>query len=416
MKALLVILVTAASSLAAQQTSPSPFLVHEWGTFTSMQGADGIALEGLHHEEEPLPDFVHDLANLDAAVGGGRGAGVLKFPARSVTQKMETPVIYFHTDVQRRVSVDVTFVHGLLTQFYPVPDVIQAPLEPNWRTVDLGKVEQSTAMWNLDLIPFGEAAPAEIPPVAADQPWSFARQVRAAYVRGVEEPGIERALEAEHYVFYRGLGAFTLPVAVRAEAGGRAIFGNDTAHAIPFGVAMQMTQDGGRFQVLGSVGAAARAQIELGALPLRDTDLVARQVGAVVLRALLDAGLFLDEARAMVATWARQWFRSPGTRVIYLLPRAEVDRVLPLTIRPEPDAMVRVLVGRLEYVTPEVQARVEGALRDSRAGDAGARAAADRVLRDLDRFLEPHLRLAAAKAGDEVVRAIATEMLGTVAR
>ncbi len=35
------------------------FEVHEWGTFTFMQGSNGVGLEGLHHEEEALPHFVH---------------------------------------------------------------------------------------------------------------------------------------------------------------------------------------------------------------------------------------------------------------------------------------------------------------------------------------------------------------------
>ena len=34
---------------AVAKEAPAPFVVHEWGTFTSMQGSDGIGLEGLHH-------------------------------------------------------------------------------------------------------------------------------------------------------------------------------------------------------------------------------------------------------------------------------------------------------------------------------------------------------------------------------
>src|SRR4051794_35372590 len=36
-----------------------PLIVHEWGTFTSMQGSAGADLEGLQHETESLPAFVH---------------------------------------------------------------------------------------------------------------------------------------------------------------------------------------------------------------------------------------------------------------------------------------------------------------------------------------------------------------------
>ncbi|MCA8942848.1 MAG: hypothetical protein KDB80_09845, partial [Planctomycetes bacterium] len=66
----------------------------------------------------------------------------------------------------------------------------------------------------------------------------------------------------------------------------------------------------------------------------------------------------------MIATWSRSWFQGNGTRVIYVLPRAEVDRVLPLTIRPTPKQLVRVLVGRLEFIPPEIERRVERALEE----------------------------------------------------
>src|SRR5262245_16674539 len=73
------------------------FVVHEWGTFTAFEGADGVAMEGLQHETEPLPGFVH--ARLESSTSPfalygdrSRDPGV-----RGVHSKMETPVIYFHT-------------------------------------------------------------------------------------------------------------------------------------------------------------------------------------------------------------------------------------------------------------------------------------------------------------------------------
>ena len=68
------------------------------------------------------------------------------------------------------------------------------------------------------------------------------------------------------------------------------------------------------------------------------------------------------------------------------------DALLPLSIDPVPDRLVRVLVGRLEFVTPEVEA-VGG---DGPAGPRGGRLAgrvcdAARLLR-LGRFLEPQVR------------------------
>src|SRR5262245_49488079 len=69
-------------------TAASDLVVHEWGTFTSVQGADGVSLEGVSHEEEPLPDFVYSRAKVRACPLRARGWKGLEVPAEHVTQKM----------------------------------------------------------------------------------------------------------------------------------------------------------------------------------------------------------------------------------------------------------------------------------------------------------------------------------------
>lgn len=46
-----------ASSTAPGSRAPSAsgLVVHEWGTFTAMQGVDGLAVDGLQHEGDALP-------------------------------------------------------------------------------------------------------------------------------------------------------------------------------------------------------------------------------------------------------------------------------------------------------------------------------------------------------------------------
>ena len=48
-----------------------------------------------------------------------------------------------------------------------------------------------------------------------------------------------------------------------------------------------------------------------------------------------------DEAVAMVSTWKRQWFATPGVRVLYLIPQAWTDASIPLTVSPAPEELVR---------------------------------------------------------------------------
>src|SRR6266849_3214341 len=106
-----VLIVAALAAGPAALTSPlmGTFVVHEWGTFVSMEGSDGLALEGLHHDEADLPAFVHsrsrDQLNLHATIS-----------------KLETPVLYFYPDgaqPAKSVHVRVDFPEGIITQWFP---------------------------------------------------------------------------------------------------------------------------------------------------------------------------------------------------------------------------------------------------------------------------------------------------------
>jgi hypothetical protein len=36
-------------------------IVHEWGTFTTLQDENGRELSGINVDDEPVPKFVHDV-------------------------------------------------------------------------------------------------------------------------------------------------------------------------------------------------------------------------------------------------------------------------------------------------------------------------------------------------------------------
>jgi hypothetical protein len=48
---------------------------------------------------------------------------------------------------------------------------------------------------------------------------------------------------------------------------------------------------------------------------------------------LVARGLYVDEARAMIATWRNSWFEE-GSRLLYILPAQAVSAVLPLSVSP----------------------------------------------------------------------------------
>jgi hypothetical protein len=52
--------VTLLMTLALSCVAQADLKVHEWGTFTSLVGSNGVPQHGMYHEDERLPDFVHD--------------------------------------------------------------------------------------------------------------------------------------------------------------------------------------------------------------------------------------------------------------------------------------------------------------------------------------------------------------------
>ena len=100
-------------------TRTEPLVVHEWGTFTSIAGQDGRAVQWLPLSGPPdLPCFV-DRLRLDIK---GRLSG---------TVRMETPVLYFYAPSETNVNVNVRFKQGLVTEWYPSAAVTPASANPS---------------------------------------------------------------------------------------------------------------------------------------------------------------------------------------------------------------------------------------------------------------------------------------------
>ncbi len=104
------------------EASSNEFVVHEWGTFTSIAGIDSQTLEWTPYRGgAELPGFVY----------GG------KHNARG-TVRMETPVIYFYTPKELTCTVKVSFPQGEITEYYPMPDRLVYPVKAvQWNGVEL---------------------------------------------------------------------------------------------------------------------------------------------------------------------------------------------------------------------------------------------------------------------------------------
>lgn len=371
------LLVTALAALpcipigrAAEPTGdPGKLIVHEWGTFTSFSGSTGAQLEFHPLLNEDLPRFVYDRA---------MQAGVPVFTKARILSRirMETPVTYFYTDRERTVRARVDFPKGVLTEFYP-PVVSMAPAYSASLNSEAGRSKSHLDWGEIRLIPPASLAPHVADPIARDwlqqqvtrtilptdgsdgNHYYHARATDSAFVH-VHRPA-RKAKDAdssevpaqnwiEKFLFYRGVGQFDQPLRVEMNSDGQVRALNPGKKAIRSLICLKINQGEIRGAALDSLEPAASAEF-----PRELTAMTRDDVSQLMIKALVAERLYPREAQAMVNTWADSWFTEEGTRVFYIVPRETTDALLPLTITPTPDETVRVLVGRVECLPPEVE-------------------------------------------------------------
>ncbi len=98
-------------------------------------------------------------------------------------------------------------------------------------------------------------------------------------------------------------------------------------------------------------------------------------------------------------------------RVFYIAPRKVTDSILPLTIDPCPSELTRVLVGRVEIITPEMEAEIEGAAAGLEDSSRSLQDVAAEITQRHGRFAEPVLRTVFEKTNDPNLRARLQELL-----
>jgi hypothetical protein len=215
--------------------------------------------------------------------------------------------------------------------------------------------------------------------------------------------------ETEKFLFYRGLGTFTIPIKATFAAGNKIAIENGGDEPIRHLFLLHVVSGAGAFSYVPEVAArgsvtVARPQPHL-AKKLVDVASMVKGLLPALKEKLVAEGLYEREAEAMVRTWERSYFHTEGFRVLYCVPRSVTDQVLPIAVTPVPKVMTRVLVGRLECITPEVEKEIESALENLSSKDSALVELAQKRLDRLGRFLEPHVRRVLSTTKSDVVTA-----------
>lgn len=352
--ALLVTTLTATAAVLATPTQSPDVVVHEWGTFTTVAGEDGQAINWLPlGGPTDLPCFVNRFKNrLFKVLPGGEQEGPIEYEAARTALvgkvRMETPVVYFYAPSPANVSVSIRFPQGLMTEWYPSATVNQPNVVPSLLSNPgtVGAID-----WpSVQISPTRSAA---FPTGAGKSHYYAARQTDAAplWVNGQDEK----------FLFYRGVASFPAPISTALGSDGTIRLTNLGTSPIPSVMLFENRAGKLSFSHIGALKTSATV-----ARPTAPADYASFR--AELVRILMNTGLYAKEADAMVETWRDSWFEE-GTRLFYIAPKTAIDHTLPLTIDPAPTEVVRVFVGRLELATATTEQEIGAAIasRDMKA-------------------------------------------------
>jgi hypothetical protein len=345
--------------------------VHEWGTFTVLQDEDGQPLGGINTDDEPVPDFVHNTSWMLTPAESEIPPIYFKAIPRCHTDvyvRLETPVVYFYPPAgfTGPVDLNVAFRGGWLTQFYPDakpggPGInADGQLEPG-RLTDSARGSLSWTGLKFDGTAEG--------PNTDNKAWLAPRDVPAA-ASVVTEKG-----ERERYLFYRGVGSAVAPLRVRRDGSSLYIHGQwgrevpgrpgepgSAAEVGPLWLFDARADGSCAFRAIDPVriapgDPAAVAQTSAHFDPSDYSPDNLTRVREALHAGLVRDGMYADEADALLNTWEVSYFRRPGLRLFFMVPRVWTDHYLPLEVSSGtaavPTQVERAMIGRIELVTPE---------------------------------------------------------------
>lgn len=364
-----------AAVIAPTPTSPKGLTVHEWGTFTTVAGANGLAIDWLPlGGPTDLPCFVEHFQNRSTIKLVGDYGGPLDYEHARLALlgkvRMETPVLYFYAGEEMNLNVKVRFPRGLMTEWYPHADVMEAIVGPN----TLRQVNSPAVIeWrNVQVTPRSTAAF----PTGGGESHYYA-------ARATEATPLTVGPQHERFLFYRGIADFDVPISTAVLPNGRVKIAKTHGDDVPAVVLFERRGSSLGFRVLGALRGDTTVDT-----PALDGSLATLR--GEFQRTLTDAGLVPKEAAAMLETWRDSWFED-GVRAFYIMPPKLVDAILPLDISPAPTRVARVFVGRMEVITATTESTVQQAIMSNNSA----------TLAKYARFLGPISDRLMAKASTE---------------
>jgi hypothetical protein len=319
---------------AADEKNPNEpvqgFLIHEWGVWRIHDDME-LANADMRTQWNELPDFVYGQTT------------TREFPRHWDFRetKVLKPVLFLHAQIALTAELRVDFPTGVPAVWWPATE------KPLYQGGDLSIVPKKPARsleWKVFLkqsLRLEQGMP-EYHKLPKSHWMQTLRHVKCDDVF-VSVGERNSTFEREKFIYYDGLLPRVNALAIQIDKENISLKNQEkfTVHD----VWVVDNRDAARRRIgrLPRLDAGAAQEVEYTAMPVEEA--------AKTLTAQLKAaGLNEDEAAALTTIWTGDFFASAGLSLFYRLPQEVYDRLLPLTVKPRPENIVRVgLVQQIPF-------------------------------------------------------------------
>jgi hypothetical protein len=344
------------------------FFVHEWGVWRVHDDIE-MANADMRAQWDELPAFVYGQTT------------TRDFPHHFERHSLVTkPVLFFHAPEAMQASVRIDFFRGVPAVWWPAT---KNPSYHDYGPRKITKPERPVKYleWRLHLKKMAgqNGSRYELKPVNKSHWMNTLRDVKCDDVY-VEVEDRNWGLEREKFVYYDGLlpRVNALSIIVDKE---RVSLKNQASYTV-FDVWVIDNRVAAKPRVgrLPLLDAQDLAEVDLTAMTEPRWD---EEAGKALTAQLKDAGLNEDEAASLTTVWSADFFHSAGVTLFYRLPQKKYDHLLPLTVKPRPEKIVRVGLVQQILFDKELADRIAKLVKQLDDDDYHKREAAQQELAKL---------------------------------
>lgn len=359
----------------AEPPARKGFVVHEWGVWRVHNDVE-LANADLRQIWDGLPKFVY----------GQVTARDLPKHWQNI-EPMDRPILFFHSPDAFEADLRVDFPGGIPAVWWPGT---VSPALYSFPVPGVAAKPYKSLEWHLHVKkPLGRGRPNQ--PAYQDVPdGHWVRTLRNVKADDIYATVGERnfGLEKEHFVYYDGLLARGKMATIKVEEQ-RVVLANQAKFPLlDVTVVDRREPDKPRLARLPKLAGGGSATLDL-------QDMKGIQWPAAGVKTLVgqlkDTGLFEDEAASLAILWTHDLFESEGVTLFYRLPQEEYERLLPLTLKPRPESLVRVGLVQHPYCELGLAERVATLVKELDADSFAKREAAQKSLENMGRAAYVHL-------------------------